>query len=137
MQNKVVRFILDTNNRFHIGQEELSRVSMLKFADRVTQLKLSHVFKISKEIAPQYLQQHFTKLQNHHTHNTRNRSSNLFVPQVNSQTIHTFYFTAIKDWNSLPEVLKQCNSIPHFKSSVKRYLTDRAKAEEENQYYIY
>ena len=50
MVNKMVRFILKLRPRFHIGDEELKTVGMLKVEDRVRQLKLNHVFKIDNEV---------------------------------------------------------------------------------------
>ena len=71
MQNKMVRFILKLGPRSHIGNEKLKTVGILTFEDRVRQLKLNHIFKIYNEVAPEYLNSHFTKLINTHRYNTR------------------------------------------------------------------
>ena len=60
-QNKMVRFILDKHSRSHIGQDELNKISMLKVAHRVSQLKLNHAFKICNGTSPQYLGHFFSK----------------------------------------------------------------------------
>ena len=62
--NKMLCFILKLGPRSHISDEELKTVGMLKVEDRVKQLKLNHVFKIYSEVAPEYLNSHFTKLIN-------------------------------------------------------------------------
>ena len=80
MQNKMVRFILKLGPRSHIGDEELKVVGMLRVEDRVRQLKLNHVFKIYNEVAPEYLDSHFTKLIYTHRYNTRGSTTNFLVP---------------------------------------------------------
>ena len=62
MQNKMVRFILNKNSRDHIGQKELDRLGLLNVKDRVTQLKLNHVYKIAHNTTPEYLTDNFTRV---------------------------------------------------------------------------
>ena len=50
--------------------------------------------------------QHFSKARDLHHHSTRGKHYNCVVPNVNGMTSTTFYFNAIKDWNSLPIPLK-------------------------------
>ena len=40
MQNKIIKFILNLDNRAHMGCAEREKVNMLKVSDRVTQNKL-------------------------------------------------------------------------------------------------
>ena len=61
-QNKVVRFILNMEPRTSITQEILDKVKMLKVPDRVSQLRLNHVFNIANDLAPKYLSQNKTLL---------------------------------------------------------------------------
>ena len=90
LQNKMVRFNLKLGPRSHIGDEELKTVGMLKVEDRVRQLKLNHVFKIYNEVAPEYLNSHFTKLINIHRYNTRGSANNFLVPKIKGQQCNTF-----------------------------------------------
>ena len=62
MQNKIIRFISDLDNRAHIGNQELAKSGYLSVPDRVKQLKLGHVLKISNGISPYYMSAHFQKL---------------------------------------------------------------------------
>ena len=48
MQNKVIRFIIDLGPRTRIIYDILESVNMLHTSDRVTQLRLNHVFNIFK-----------------------------------------------------------------------------------------
>ena len=54
-QNKVIRFILNLKSRDSIKVQELAKAGFLNVADRVTQLKLLHVFKIKNKICPTYM----------------------------------------------------------------------------------
>ncbi len=49
---------------------------------------------------------------------------------------NTFYFNAIKDWNSLPNNLKNCENTLTYKKRVKRYLLQKA-TEEAGREYVY
>ena len=51
----MVRFILDKTSRTYIGQRELDRLGLLNVEDRVTQLKLNHVFKVVHGLTPKYI----------------------------------------------------------------------------------
>ena len=42
-QNKMIRFILDLDNRAHIGQKELEKAGFLNVSKRVTQMKLGRL----------------------------------------------------------------------------------------------
>ena len=48
MQNKMIRFILNLENRSHVGLLEQEKVNMLPVSSRVQQLKLNHVLNIKK-----------------------------------------------------------------------------------------
>ena len=52
MQNKVVRYILNLDNRAHIGCSELEKVNMLNVDNWVKQMKLNRVFKIWNGFGP-------------------------------------------------------------------------------------
>ena len=107
-QNKVVRYILNLGPRSHIGQMQLSTLKCLNVSDRVSQLRLNHVFKIKNGSSPQYLSQHFTSLNQVHGRNTRsNTYSNFYVQQVKSVNKMSFHYSAVRDWNCLPLSIKE------------------------------
>ena len=133
----MVRFILDKHSRSHIGQDELNKISMLKVADRVSQLKLNHAFKIFNGTSPQYLGHFFSKTQSLHSFNTRNSDGNFHVPNVKGPAINTFFYTAIKDWNALPTKVKKSSSLSSFKILCKQFLTSRASTVESNDFVYY
>ena len=116
MQNKIVRYILNLDNRAHIGCEEREKVNMLKVSDRVKQNKLNHIYKIWNDTCPVYLKEHFHRICDTELRNcTRASFHNFFVPRVYRQASNTFFYSGIKDWNFLPANIKQIESFNLFK----------------------
>ena len=127
-QNKMIRFIVDLDNRAHIGQKELEKAGFLNVSKRVSQMKLGHVFKINTKTCPLYLTQHFHKLnEGGERIATRAKAHNFHTPRIST---NTFAYTAIKDWNSLPSTIKEMKSENLFKEKVKKYLVQLMKNEE-------
>ena len=59
LQNKVVRFVLDLRPRTRINCDILDSVGMLSVPDRVSQIRINHVFNIYHGRAPEYLCENF------------------------------------------------------------------------------
>ncbi len=108
---------------------------MLRVSDRAKQLRLNNAHKIFYHQAPGYLQENFVKTRNRLQH-TRSSQWNFNVPNVKGIESNTFYFNVIKDWNSLPNNLKNCENIHTYKKRVKRYLL-RMATEEAGREYVY
>ena len=123
--------------RSHIGFSELDSLNMLNVDLRVKQLRLSHVHKIFNETGPSYLSGHFIKASNVHHHFTRGSTENFVVPSVRGVAATTFYFSTIKDWNSLPSHVKQKCSFNGFKCAAKRYLRTQLQLMETDTYIYY
>ena len=131
MQNKIIRFILKLGNRAHIGCKELDKVNMLKVSERVTQIKLNHIHKIWSNSCPIYLKDHFDRIIDTELRNcTRASRNNFFLPRVQKQAINTFFYSGIKDWNSLPTNIKQIQNVNTFKVHVQKNLKLKAKSTE-------
>ena len=134
LQNKAVRFILKRDSRAHIGQTELDEVNMLNTSQRVTQLRLNHMFKIFRKTSPPYLQENFSRVTDQHKYITRDSQYNFYVPRVNSLTQNSFFYTATLEWNSLPSCIKEINNYNSFKKNVKKHLRNKSHLEEKCQF---
>ena len=131
MQNKVIRFILELGPRTRITCDILESVNMLHTSDRVTQLRLNHVFNIFNGNAPCYLYHHFERNEGI----TRGATNmNYLVPRVGSQGTSNFYYNAILDWNALPVPIKQISTKSSFKENVKSHLLDIARQRENDNF---
>lgn len=128
MQNKMIRFILKLGSRSHIGCNELEKVNMLNVSNRVKQIKLNHVYKIWKRTSPEYMMENFNKISDTELRNcTRASTNNFFLPRVKGNCTSTFFYTGIKNWNSLPAEIKQIQNESTFKDKVKRNIAFEAR----------
>ncbi len=128
LQNKMIRFMLDLGPRTHITEEHMAELNILRIPGRVKQLRLNTAHKIYYNKAPTYLMANFKKARDR-TQHTRRNQWNFIVPNIKGAEGNTFYFNSTKDWNSLPEKLKNCENIASFKKEVKRHLMQMATEE--------
>merc|ERR1712240_684695 len=99
--------------------------AFLSVVDRVKELKLGYVFKLKNKSCPIYLREKFSKLdENTHGRETRSKAYNFQVPRVNT---NNFSYSAIKDWSSLSNPIKDIKSEQSFKEHVKKFLRSAAK----------
>ena len=134
-QNKVVRFILGLHHRKSITYIEFEKLGFLKISNRVKQLKLNHVHNILNNKCPDYMHKFFTKELS--SHSTRSSSMNYNIPSIKGCESTTFYYSGIKDWNSLPESVKNCNNKNRFKTNVKKYLMEKLKNSYQSEFIFY
>ena len=73
------------------------------------------------------MHKNFTKKLSFHSHSTRSSSMNYNIPSIKWCESTIFYYSGIKDWNSLPESVKNCNNKNRFKTNVKKYLMEKLK----------
>ena len=64
-----------------------------------------------------------------HSYCTRSSEYNFFVPTVQGTAANTFYYNAIKDWNSLPFDLKNITNHESFKKDVKDFLFEKLRSD--------
>ena len=122
IQRRMVRFIHSKDPYYHVSFHDLRGLSWLSIPDRVKFFKLNQVFKIRSGNAPRYLCTSFQALATSHSHNTRRSSLDFFISKELANSPHSFSFTAIKHWNSLPPCLKQIQKFPSFKKRLKQFL---------------
>ena len=92
---------------------------MLNVEFRIKQLRMSHAYKIYNETGPLYIREHFVITFDVHHHFTGGSMENFVVPSVSGVAATTFFYSAIKDWNSLPLDIKQKSTFNGFKTAVK------------------
>ena len=121
LQRKCARFSLSCNFRAHIGDEELLDLNWLPFTRRVSYFSLIHAYKARNGLSPSYIADDFIGVSRVHSYNLRQSHVNLSLAHCRSPP-GTFERSVITDWNSLPTGLKESQSLPIFKSSLRRYL---------------
>ena len=118
----MVRYIFNMGPRDHVGNAELKKAGFLNSTDRVTQLGMNITHNIFYNNCPDYLKTFFVKTRDVHSHDTRGSNYNFRVPKINTITAGTFYYNAIKQWNSLPDDLRSVEDKVQFKKSLKTHL---------------
>ena len=124
----MIRYILNLDSRAHLGCSEFENVNMLNVCDRVKQNKLNHIHKIWNGTSPAYMKENFNRICDTELRNcTRASANNFFLPRVEMQGISTFYYSGIKDWNSLPASIKQIQDEEAFRNRVKSNIEFEAR----------
>ena len=65
---------------------------------------------------------------------TRQSEFNYFIPRVQGIATHSFFYTSIKEWNSLPNNIKCLESKPRFKKAVMKHLREQERNVERNDF---
>ena len=130
IQNKMVRFINCSGPRTHVGYPELSEAGFLEVNQRSKQLILHHVHKIYHTRSNHYIGTNFNHVTNVHSYNTRNSRFNFNLPERVGCVGNSFYYNAIKHWNSLPNDIKGIENFVHFKRRLKEYLSIESQRED-------
>ena len=121
-QNKIVRFILNLHHRKGVTYIEFEKLGFLNICNRVKQLRLIHVYNIFNNKSPEYMHANF-KI-NISSYGTRSINSNLCIPPIKGGESTTFFYSGIKDWNSLADQIKSCNNKNSFKINGKHFLME-------------
>ena len=129
LENKIIRFqkraarlILDKD--FETPSQELfAELHWMTFPERVKYQKAVQIFKIFHNLAPVYLNDTFTHTSEVHDRLLRSSSNmQLYLPKPNSELYKkSFAFSGAKLWNSLPNNVKDSDSLNKFKSSYIRW----------------
>ena len=106
--------------------DEFHKVGLLPVEQRVSQLKLNHMFNIYNGYAPQYMRNQIHIYRN--SYNTRNSISTFKIPRVKGCGTHTFRYTGTAVWNSLPLPIRHSQCKSTFKKSVKNHLMSQMLA---------
>ena len=125
IQRKMARFVFDFDRRRHVGNAELNCLSWLNVPDRVNFFKLVHIYRIRHDLAPPYLRSSFTGVAQTHSYRTRGSEMNYHLSKELSLAPTSFAFTGIKQWNCLPDCIRQSSSLMVFKSKLRKYLLNR------------
>ena len=122
LQRRMVRFVFSYGPRFHVDSSHLKRLSWMSISDRVGYFKRMHVFKIRQGLAPSYLTERFTRVEERHTYNTRGSGRNFSVSDEICGSLVSFSYTAVKLWNQLPDDLKEARTLTFFKKKLKEFI---------------
>ena len=124
LQRRMIRLIFRFEPRDHVGQEHLRRLGWFSVADRVRYFKLVHMYKVLSNRAPRYISDSFTRVSDVHNHATRQSDLNFHVTKSDNlgSMSKSFRCSAIREWNILPNSIKNSLTEKNFKAALKAYL---------------
>ena len=103
-QNKAMRYVLDYENRKHIGFSDFCKLKWLNISKRVDYFSLCMMYRVHSGTAPKYL---CDLKPVSHRYRTRQYNQSYQLPNVKSQGSKTFKYSSIKLWNELPSEIKK------------------------------
>ena len=118
-QNKTLRLVLDLPPRAHLEPSHFKTVGWLPVKQRVSFLKLGHMYRMINGTAPRYLRTSMVLRSQIHGRHLRSGPLAVSEPKKGSKG---FLYTASRLWNSLPRSIQNSPSLDSFKRAVKRQL---------------
>ena len=114
-QKKFLGLISERRGRYH-SDPIFSRLGILKVHDLYKQQLRIHAWKFVKDRLPNNQVAMLSRVSDRHSHNTRSSKSGLYVSTQDHRSIG---YRIPKEWQALPEVLRQTNSLGGLKKKSK------------------
>ena len=135
-QNKMIRFVLGENNRFHVGFREFEKLNWLKVDKRVEYFTYLQMYDIHHNSAPEYMTSMFQK-RVFRQNSFRSNMRTFLLPSVKSNERNGFRFNGARVWNKLPDFIKDSKTKDIFKQKVKKHLMQEMGALERDCFIYY
>ena len=123
-QKKLAGMIAEKRGNFH-SDPVFSQLGMLKISDLYRQQLRIYAWKFTKNKLPSNQMVMLCKVNQIHTHNTRSARSGLFV---STQDHRAAAYRIPKEWQGLPEKMKELNSLGGLKRNSKKYFISKYAA---------
>jgi len=119
LQNRAMRCILRAPPRTHI-EDMLKTLKWMSIKQRMCFLRLILMWKMVHSHAPDYLTNGLQYSRDQHGYNTSHASSDkLYIPQGHKLSLYT---NGAREWNSLPENVRQLSELSTFKRHCANYV---------------
>ena len=116
LQKKAARIILDKDCTVR-SKDLFAKLGWMPLADRITYHRAIQMYKCLNNECPQSLQGIFKMNTDVHSHKTRAAThQNLYVPKCHHKS---FLCMGVKTWNSIPNHIRNCESLGAFKRMYK------------------
>ena len=118
LQNRAMRYILKAPPRSHI-EDLLHKLKWMSIRQRMFYLRMILMWRIVHSQVPDYLTNDLKFSRNEHNYETSHATSNkLNIPRGHRLSIFT---GGAREWNSLPEDIRQITNIDTFKKHCIRF----------------
>ena len=134
VQNKCIRFCLQSGYRKHIGVREFEAINWLPVGVRFEQCVNTHVYKCYHKLCPDYMSEIFSpaKSSERRTRSSSFKLTRPFRKSVNGQKALSFLGPSF--WNSLPNSIKESSSVNSFKHRLKEHYFISLKCQESDEF---
>ena len=131
--NACIRYTCNIR-RYDRVSPSLRVLSWLRLNDRRTVHSLSLLFQILHTSVPSYLKTRFQHLSSYHNLDTRSQEKSLLlIPQHRTSLYSQSYTVSIsRVWNSLSSHVRDCRSLPSFRSKFHEMLKSVVKSNNNN-----
>ena len=125
VQNLCIHFIFDLKRKDHCNYSSYRK--QLKWLD-MNLRRLKHgftlIYKILHGLAPNYLCDTFTLVNQMHNVNTRRSSNDIWINKSSTSKLHrkSYTFEMANLYNQIPEDIKNCISVNSFKKRIGEFL---------------
>ena len=131
IQNICLRFIFDIKKNVNVDHTSLrKKLNWLDMGSRRLKHGLTLIYKILHGLAPNYLRDSFTLVNEVHNVNTRRSNNNIWIPKNITSRIHrrSYVFEMANIYNKIPENIKNSVSVNSFKKQIGKVLFENAVA---------
>lgn len=121
LQNRGMRVILRCN-RYTPIRTMLNVLDWLSVKQRLRYFTLIFIYKILHNLLPSYFNKYVVF--NNHIHNYLTRSNDqLHIERKNcSKHMHVLFYDGFREYNMLPNIIKECTGLNVFKNHLLQYL---------------
>lgn len=121
LQNRGMRVILRCN-RYTPIRTMLNVLDWLSVKQRLRYFTLIFIYKILHNLLPSYFNKYVVF--NNHIHNYLTRSNDqLHIERKNcSKHMHVLFYDGFREYNMLPNIIKECTGLNVFKNHILQYL---------------
>lgn len=123
-QKRAARVILDIKDYYTPSEDMFRELNWMTIYDRIHYQKSILMYKCMNGICPEYLCSSFKHVSEMHQLNLRSVEMNmLYVPKPRTEIYRgCFAYSGAKIWNSLPNLVKNANSVNEFKHLYLRHV---------------
>ena len=122
LQNRAARII--TGATYNVRSKNvLEKLEWLPLKERRVEQKAIMMYKIVNNLAPKYMVQMFENNHGSNYYNLRNSKYDFQLPKCKTEYYgKSFAFSGAKVWNSLPNSLRDAQSLKSFKKQLRKHL---------------
>jgi hypothetical protein len=121
LQNMAARIILDNFDYVNVrGINLVKQLKWMNITERIIYFEQLLMFKCIHGMAPDYLSNEITMEIEIRNINTRSHDMNVYIPFPNNEfSKKSLFYSAAKNWNDLPDEMKEITNIENFKQKLK------------------